>query len=174
MKKLLLIVDYQNDFVDMALATKDSEKCYPHILNLIEEYQKEGNDIIFTRDTHEENYLSTEEGKYLPIKHCIKGTKGWEFYGELEKISKNYRVIEKNTFPSLALAEFLKDKNYDEITIVGLDLAICVLSNAVMCKSAFPNAHIVVDLKGCKTLSDDIEKVAVNELKTLQVEVIDR
>ena len=106
--------------------------------------------------------------------HCIKRINRWEFYGELEKISKNYEVIEKNTFPSLALAELLKDQNYDEITIVGLDLAICVLSNAVMCKSALPNAHIVVDLKGCKTLSDDIEKVAVNELKTLQVEVIDR
>lgn len=173
MKKLLVVVDYQNDFVDGALGFDKALEIEPYIVKLVKSYQTHNDDIIFTKDTHYENYLETQEGKTLPVPHCIKGTKGHELHGELEALSKGYKVIEKPAFPSLELAEILKDKDYKEVKVVGVVTDICVLSNCIMIKSALPEAIITVDTKGCASFDNKLEKAAIDVLnKSLQVKVI--
>lgn len=170
MKKLLIVVDYQNDFVDGALGFKGAEKLYPGILDKVNEYKENGS-IVFTRDTHFENYMETEEGKNLPVPHCLKGTKGWEFYGELEEISKNYPVFEKVTFGSKDLFLYLLEHEFDEIELVGLVSSICVISNAVIAKSALPNAHIKVNKKLTSSFDLDMNDKSLEVMKNLHVEV---
>ena len=140
MKKLLIVVDYQNDFVDGALGFEGANKLDEVIANKIKDYKKNNYDVIFTFDTHDEDYMQTEEGNNLPVKHCIKGTIGHELYGKVKKCFDKDRDVyfEKPTFPSLELANYLKDKEYEEIELCGLVSNICVLSNVVMVKSALP------------------------------------
>ena len=158
--KLLVIVDYQNDFVDGALGFPGAEKLDEKIVSLIPNYD----DIVFTLDTHTEDYMKTEEGKYLPAPHCIKGTKGHDVYGKTkEYLNKAKAVFEKETFPSLDLGIWLKDHPYDEIDLCGLVSHICVLSNAIICKAALPNSHITV----LKDATDSYDKVL--ESKTFSV-----
>lgn len=173
MKKLLVVVDYQNDFVDGALGFDKALDIEPYIVELIKIYQKQNDDIYFTKDTHYENYLETQEGKKLPVPHCIKGTKGHELHGELEELSKGHTIIEKPAFPSLELAEILKDKDYKDVRVVGVVTDICVLSNCIMIKSALPEAVITVDTKGCASFDDKLEKEALDVLNnSLQIKVI--
>lgn len=173
MKKLLVVVDYQNDFVDGALGFDKALDIEPYIVELIKMYQKQNDDIYFTKDTHYENYLETQEGKKLPVPHCIKGTKGHELHGELEELSKGHTIIEKPAFPSLKLAEILKDKDYKDVRVVGVVTDICVLSNCIMIKSALPEAVITVDTKGCASFDDKLEKEALDVLNnSLQIKVI--
>ena len=157
-KKLLVVVDYQNDFVDGALGFEKATKIAPYII---------------TKDTHFNNYLETQEGKNLPVPHCISQTKGHELYGELQSLSRNHTVIEKNTFPSLMLANLLKDTAYEEVRVIGVVTDICVISNCIMIKSALPEALIEVDTKGCASFDENLEKAALTVLeKSLQVKVI--
>ena len=171
MKDLLIVVDYQHDFVDGALGFKGAETIYRYILSLIEKFSHEGNDIVFTKDTHFHDYLSTEEGKHLPVKHCIENTNGHQFYQDLESISNKYPVFKKFTFGSSELLKYLETHPYKTITLVGLVSHICVLSNAVIAKSALPNAHIIVDTKGVDSFDKDLEKQAFNVLKGLHIEL---
>ena len=173
MKKLLVVVDYQNDFVNGALGFDKALEIEPYIVELIKTYQDDGDDIYFTKDTHDEHYLKTQEGKNLPVPHCIKGTKGHDLYGELEELSKGHTIIEKPSFPSLKLAEILKQKEYKDVRVVGVVTDICVLSNCIMIKSALPEAIITVDTKGCASFDDKLEKAALDVLNnSLQVKVI--
>ena len=166
-KKLLVVVDYQNDFVDGALGFEKATKIAPYIISLVKKYEEEGEDVWFTKDTHFNNYLETQEGKNLPVPHCISQTKGHELYGELQSLSRNHTVIEKNTFPSLMLANLLKDTAYEEVRVVG------VVTNCIMIKSALPEALIEVDTKGCASFDENLEKAALTVLeKSLQVKVI--
>ena len=173
-KKLLVVVDYQNDFVDGALGFEKATKIAPYIISLVKKYEEEeGEDVWFTKDTHFNNYLETQEGKNLPVPHCIAQTKGHELYGELQSLSRNHTVIEKNTFPSLMLANLLKDTAYEEVRVVGVVTDICVISNCIMIKSALPEALIEVDTKGCASFDENLEKAALTVLeKSLQVKVI--
>lgn len=165
--KLLIIIDYQNDFVDGSLGFPKAKELDERIVERIKQYD----DIIFTMDTHDENYLTTLEGKNLPVKHCIKGTKGWEVYGKTsECVSKAIKVFEKPTFPSLELANYLKDKNYDEVELCGLVSNICVLTNVVMVKSALPNAHIIVDKSLTASFDEDLNNKTFDILKGIYVE----
>ena len=128
---------------------------------------------MFTKDTHFNNYLETQECKNLPVPHCISHTKVHELYGELQSLSRNHTVIEKNTFPSLMLANLLKDTAYEEVRVVGVVTDICVISNCIMIKSALPEALIEVDTKGCASFDENLEKAALTVLeKSLQVKVI--
>lgn len=169
MKKLLIVVDYQNDFVNGSLGFSGADHIYPYILSLIETYKEEKQDIVFTRDTHYDDYLESEEGKHLPIKHCVENTEGIKFYKDLESISKAYPVFKKHTFGSSELLKYLETKNYGEITLVGLVTHICVISNAVIAKSALPNAHIIVDTKGIATYDSKLQEATLNVLKGLHV-----
>lgn len=173
MKRLLIVIDYQNDFVNGSLGFLKAQELENHIVKLIKEYQNNGDDIIYTLDTHYDNYLETYEGKNLPVTHCIKGSKGWELYGQTKELLKNAKGYEKNTFPSLQLANDLVDKEYQDVTLVGVVSHICVISNAIMVKSALPNTPIRIDLRGTASADEETHQKSIDVLKSLQFEIIE-
>ena len=172
MKKLLIVVDYQNDFVDGALGFPKAKEIEPYIVSLIEQYKKDGCDIIYTMDTHQENYLETEEGKYIPTPHCIRGSEGHKLYGKINRLAGGSLIFEKRSFPSSQLCFYLRGCEYTEITLVGLVSHICVLSNAIMVKAALPKAHIIIDAKGCASYDEVLEAKAYDVARGLLIEVI--
>lgn len=146
MRKLLLIIDYQKDFVDGALGFAGAEKLDGPIAQKIADYRAAGGDVAFTLDTHGENYPQTQEGRKLPVPHCLRETPGWSLYGQTGKARREEdTVIEKPAFPSLELGSWLREKGYDQIELVGLVSYICVISNAIVAKAAVPEAEIIVD-----------------------------
>ena len=172
MKKLLVVVDYQKDFVDGALGNDAAISIKDHIIAKIKEYQSNGDDVIFTLDTHGQDYMSTYEGIHLPVPHCIKGTEGHKLYGELASLSQGCLTFEKNTFPSLELAKYLADQDYQEVGVIGVVTDICVLSNCIMIKSALPNASITV-YKSCCASNDPVQEQKAYDVMTgsLQINV---
>lgn len=173
MKKLLIVIDYQNDFVNGSLGFPKAESLDNLIYQKIFEYKFNNNDVIYTFDSHNDNYLTTEEGKNLPVKHCIKGTNGYKLYGKVGSIFDPTMDLyfEKETFPSLDLANYLKNKDYDEIELCGLVSNICVLSNVIMVKSALPNAHIIVDHNLTASFDEELNDATLKILKGIHVEV---
>ncbi len=175
MKRCLIVVDYQNDFVDGALGFKEAIEIKNTIISKIKDYRRNGDDIIFTMDTHNEDYLQTEEGKNLPIIHCVKGTHGHEIQKDVDNERKETdKVFLKNTFPSLELGFYLQTKNYDVIELCGLVSNICVISNAIIAKSASPNAHIIVDAKATSSFDKIINEKALDVMEGLHIEVKNR
>lgn len=173
MKKLLIVVDYQKDFVNGSLGFKEAEDLDEYLASLIDQYHQNKDDVIFTFDTHQNNYLETQEGKNLPIEHCIKNSDGWKLYGKVNTAKKEYDIcIEKTTFGSLELGNYLKDKNYQNITLVGVVSNICVLSNAIIAKSALPETSICIDLKGIASNDVSLEKKAIDLLKSLHFHIV--
>ena len=174
MKKLLIVVDYQNDFVDGALGFEGANILDDVIANKIKQYKNDNNDVIFTFDTHTAEYMETEEGFNLPVKHCIKGTFGHELYGKVKELFDKDKDVyfEKPTFPSLELANYLVDKDYKEIEVCGLVSNICVLSNVVMIKSALPNAKIFVDKKATDSFDKKLNEYTFEILKGIHVNII--
>ncbi len=171
--KLLLVVDFQKDFVDGALGFEEAVGLDGKISAKIAEYRREKGDIIFTLDTHGEDYLQTLEGKKLPVPHCIKGTDGHKLYGKTARQRLTCdMVFEKNTFPSLELGEYLKQKSYTEVEIVGLVSNICVLSNAVMVRSALPNAEITVNSGLTASFDGKLHEECLDVMEGLQINVI--
>ena len=171
MKKLLIVVDYQNDFVDGILGFDGADLIENHIIEMINKFHENNDDVVYTLDTHFDNYLSTEEGKNLPLKHCIKGTFGHELRPKLKELLKNDLGFEKTTFGSKELLNHLLDKEYSEIVLLGLVSNMCVLSNAIIAKSACPNAHIVVDSLGSASFDKDMENKAYDVLNAIHIEV---
>ncbi len=175
MKKLLVVIDYQNDFVNGSLGFDGAEKLDAPIVERIRQYRREGHSVAFTRDTHYADYLSTQEGRRLPVVHCIKGTEGWELYGETAKeLREGDGVIDKPTFGSMALAELAVAGGYDEVELVGLVSNICVITNAAILKTALPEATITVN--AALTASNDAEMngKALDIMQSIQVNVINR
>ncbi|MBO6047587.1 MAG: cysteine hydrolase [Erysipelotrichaceae bacterium] len=172
MNKLLVVVDYQKDFVDGSLGNEAAVAIKDNVVAMIKSYQERGDDVIFTLDTHNEDYMSTYEGLHLPVPHCIKGTDGHQLYGELGTLVSGCQTFEKGTFPSLALANYLADKDYQEVGVIGVVTDICVLSNCIMIKSALPNAAITV-YKDCCASNDPVqEQKAYDVMKgSLQINV---
>lgn len=173
MKKVLIVVDFQNDFVDGALGFDEAKLLEPKIMKKIKEYKISGDDIIFTMDTHDERYEESVEGKSgLPI-HCKKGTNGWWLYGDVDDFwGQNELVFPKSTFASLDLANHLKDKDYDSVELVGLVSNICVLSNAIMVQSALPNTPVTVDASCTLSADRKLHKQALDVMKGLFIKVI--
>ena len=165
MRKILLVIDMQNDFIDMALGTKEAVAIVPAVKTKIEEYVKGGNEIIFTRDTHEENYLDTNEGKHLPVPHCIRGTKGWEIADGL--YVNGARIIDK---PNFGWPNW-KDERFEEVELIGLCTDICVVSNALIIKAAFPEIKVSVDASCCAGVTPESHKAALKTMEMCQVEV---
>ena len=167
--KLLIVVDMQNDFIDGALGSEEAVKIVPYVKSLIENFDGE---VIFTRDTHYENYMETQEGKNLPVPHCVFGTQGWQIRPELEALRKT-EAIDKITFGSKELADVLKDKkNIESITFVGLCTDICVISNVIITKAFYPEIPLIVDAKGCAGVTPESHKTALDAMKAVQVKVI--
>ena len=171
--RLLLVVDYQNDFVDGTLGFADSQKIYQNLKNLIKEFIDTKDEIIFTLDTHDNNYFDTNEGKHLPIKHCLKNTDGHRLYKDIEKLAAPYVKIEKKTFGSKELFEVLKNKEYESIYVVGVVTNICVISNTIILKSIFPNTNIYVKKSCCASNDKKLEEETYDILKNLHIEVVD-
>ena len=171
--KILLVIDMQKDFVTGSLGSEEAVKIVPAVKNKIIEYENEKRRIIFTKDTHSKGYLGTQEGRNLPVEHCIKSTAGWEICDELLPYSKGRTVFEKNAFGSRDLAEALAgESGISEIELVGLCTDICVISNAVILKAFLPEVKITVDAACCAGVTPQSHRRALEAMKMLQVDVI--
>ncbi|MDR2532990.1 MAG: cysteine hydrolase [Oscillospiraceae bacterium] len=170
MKKLLLVIDMQNDFITGALGSSQAQKIVPAVSAKIEEYRRNGGKIIFTRDTHGADYLSTQEGKFLPVPHCIEGTEGHLITAELN--TNDCEVFDKPNFGSLELAQKATDGNYDEIELCGLCTDVCVVSNALILRARLPEVKIKVDAGCCAGVSAESHNAALLVMKMCHVEVL--
>ena len=167
--KILVVVDMQNDFIDGVLGTKEAAAIVPYVKEVVENFEGR---IIFTRDTHFENYMDTQEGKNLPVPHCIKGTEGWQICPELEAL-RTTEAIDKITFGSKDLVEVLKaEENVESITFIGLCTDICVISNAMLIKAFYPEIPLYVDAKGCAGVTPESHQNALNAMKMCQIKIL--
>ena len=167
MKKTLIVVDMQNDFIDMALGTKEAVAIVPNVKAKIEAYLAAGDEIIYTRDTHAENYLETPEGKKLPVPHCIRGTKGWEIAEGL--YAEGCRIIDK---PNFGWPRWDRE-NLEQVELVGLCTDICVVSNALIIKAMFPDAEVSVDPRCCAGVTPQTHEAALATMKMCQIQVLE-
>ncbi|MBP3458183.1 MAG: cysteine hydrolase [Lachnospiraceae bacterium] len=171
MQEILVVVDMQNDFIDGALGTAEAAAIVPKVEQKIREFNGK---VFFTRDTHEENYLESQEGKNLPVPHCIRNTPGWEIRPELSELQKEI-PIDKETFGSVKLGELLKAEDKEnpikKITFVGLCTDICVISNALLAKAFLPEAEIVVDAACCAGVTPESHKTALAAMKVCQIKI---
>lgn len=183
MKKVLVVVDMQNDFIDGALGTKEAVSIVPYVIEKIKEYQANGDPIYFTKDTHGEDYLRTQEGKNLPVPHCIKGTKGWALQPDIEALATSLQITsegsilyEKGIFGgeefAKTLRESVEDQSKVEIELVGLCTDICVLSNAILLKTYMPEAVIKVDSAGCAGVTPTRHQNALEAMKMCQIQIV--
>ena len=166
MNKILIVVDMQNDFVSGSLGTAEARDIITKVRAKLDSFD---GDVIFTRDTHNEDYLKTNEGKHLPVEHCIKGSRGWEIIDELKPYVK--KTIDKPTFGSTELVEYLKTKNYDSFELCGLCTDICVVSNALLIKANFYEAEVSVDSTCCAGVTVNSHNSALETMKMCQIEV---
>ena len=174
MKKLLIVVDMQKDFVDGALGTHEALKIVNNAVNKINNFN---GDIILTLDTHNQDYLETKEGRCLPVIHCVKGTTGWQLNEKIAAAleNKSYTTVEKLTFGSTGLPELIKEKAGEsdfEITLIGLCTDICVVSNALILKANFPEKQIKVYEKACAGVTPESHEAALSTMRMCQIDVI--
>ena len=185
MKRLLIVVDYQNDFVDGALGFDGAELLDERIARKIDEYREAGDDIAFTFDTHHKDYLETQEGRKLPVPHCLEGSQGPALYGQVATKQQDHdEVFLKPTFGSSALferlvsrqavADSLSTQPFASIELVGLVSSMCVLSNAVIARTACPNVPIIVDASCTAAPDPAMNEKALDVLENLQIEVTNR
>jgi len=170
MKRLLIVVDMQNDFITGSLGSPQAHAILPNVRKKIELYKKNGDDVLFTRDTHSDDYLDTQEGRFLPVVHCIEGTEGHSIADELD--TEGCLMFDKPTFGSLELAEQVAAGGYDEIELCGLCTDICVVSNALILKAQLPETVITVDAGCCAGVTEESHKAAVLTMKMCQVNMI--
>jgi len=175
MKKCLIVVDFQNDFVSGSLGFPGAEKLDQYIAEKIKQYRNNGDEILFTFDTHGENYLDTQEGKNLPVVHCIKDTEGHKLYGQVaDLIFESDRKFYKNTFGSDELFLYLGTETFESIELVGLVSNICVICNAVLAKTAQPETPVIVDAKCTASFDDKINQASLDVMAGLQIQIINR
>lgn len=180
--KILIVVDAQNDFVNGPLGTKEAECAIPHIVNKINTYREDDNNsIIFTKDTHDgENYLLTLEGKKLPVNHCMIGSSGWELVSDIHKKIDDYkdRIVRKDSFgynhwkEIITSIYFNKNFRLDGIELCGFCTDICVICNALIIKTLFPNIPIIVDAKCCAGSTPEKHLAALEVMKSCQIDII--
>ncbi len=169
--KLLVVVDYQKDFVDGALGFEAAAAIEDKLCDKINAYLRSGDEVVFTLDTHEQKYLFTNEGKHLPVKHCIKGSVGWQLFGKVARLAEGRKCFEKPTFPSLELAKYIEGKGFKQIELAGVVTNICVISNAIMAKAAAPDCQIVVDSACVASNDGQMEQKCFELMKNLHIEV---
>jgi nicotinamidase-related amidase len=167
--KVLIVVDMQNDFINGALGSKEAQSIVPSVKSKIEEYINDGQTVIFTRDTHTDGYLNTQEGKKLPVKHCIRDTEGWEIPVDID-ISE-CKHIDKLTFGYIHWTSIPFETN-TEFELIGLCTDICVISNAMILKAAFPETKITVDASCCAGVTPESHKNALSAMKMCQINII--
>ena len=166
--KLVIVVDMQNDFIDGALGTPEALAIVPYVKQKIQDFDGK---VLFTRDTHFDDYMTTQEGKRLPVPHCIQSTHGWQIRSELDALRKT-APIDKITFGSKDLIRVIEqEENVENITFVGLCTDICVISNVMLTKAFFPEIPLTVDAKGCAGVTPESHRNAINAMKMCQVEI---
>lgn len=171
-EKYLIVVDMQKDFVDGALGTEEAKAIVEAVLAKVRSFE---GTVIFTKDTHFEEYLCTQEGKMLPVKHCIKGTQGWELIEELAVIQadRNCKIYEKNTFGSVELAEALlkihKEQGIESVELIGLCTDICVVSNALLIKAYLPEIPVCIDSSCCAGVTMHKHAAALETMRSCQI-----
>lgn len=165
-KKTLIVVDMQNDFIDGALGTKEAVAIVENVKKKIREYADRGDEIIFTQDTHHEGYLWTNEGKHLPVTHCIEGSNGWKIREGL--YVEGSPCILKFSFGYTGW----KDYDLEDVELVGLCTDICVVSNALIIKALYPEISVKVDSSCCAGVTPESHKAALETMKMCQVEVV--
>ncbi len=170
MKNTLIVVDMQNDFIDGSLGTVEAQAIVENVAQKIASYREKGDVIIFTRDTHQENYMETNEGKHLPVPHCIEGTAGWEISSALVR-EKEDLVIDKPSFGFVDWAQYLP-AGIEEIELIGLCTDICVVSNALILKALFPEANVSVDASCCAGVTPETHLAALSTMKMCQVNIL--
>ncbi|MCR5608728.1 MAG: cysteine hydrolase [Lachnospiraceae bacterium] len=173
MKKILVVVDMQKDFVDGALGSEEAVKIVDNVVEKIKGFEGE---IIATYDTHFDNYMDTAEGKKLPVPHCIKGTEGWELDKKVQEAldGKGYRRVEKTTFGAINLPDIIKEAAAGEdftIELIGLCTDICVVSNTLILKAAFPEKEVSVDAKCCAGVTVEKHEAALETMRSCQINV---
>lgn len=170
MKKLLIVVDMQKDFISGVLGTQQAQEIIPAVLARIENAKKQGETIVFTRDTHEENYLSTQEGKNLPVVHCVKGTDGWQIDERI--YSDGFKIFDKGTFGSIDLAKYVHDGAFDSVELIGVCTDICVISNAMLIKAFCPEISVSVRSNCCAGVTPDSHNNALKAMATCQIKIL--
>lgn len=184
--KILVAVDLQNDFIDGTLGTKEAQAIVPNVIEKLKNVNRNETLILFTKDTHHENYMDTLEGKMLPVPHCIENTDGWSIKKEISSIVDgtpglvcstgeiiNSRIY-KNTFGSDVLRDFLIENSdvIEDVEFLGLCTDICVVSNALMARQTLPNTKIIVDASCCAGVAPETHKAALETMKMCQITVI--
>ncbi len=172
MRKILVVIDMQNDFIDAALGTKEAVAIVDAVKEKIRSYP--AGDVIATMDTHSENYMETQEGKYLPVPHCIRGSKGWEIRADIAELLKDARIYEKPTFGSTQMAGYLRDLSQEEeieLELIGLCTDICVVSNALLLKAYMPEVKISVDSSCCAGVTPEKHLAALETMRSCQIQV---
>ena len=170
MEKLLIVVDMQNDFITGSLGSPQAQAIVPNVKAKIESHRQNGSRILFTRDTHHDDYLATQEGKHLPVPHCIEGTEGHFIADAMD--TDGDEVFDKPTFGSLKLAAWVEKGNYNEIELCGLCTDICVVSNALILKAQLPDTSITVDARCCAGVTKESHQAAIQTMKMCQVKII--
>ena len=172
MRKILIVIDMQNDFIDAALGTKEAVGIVDAVAEKIRSYP--AGDVYATMDTHSEDYMQTQEGKNLPVMHCIRGTDGWKIRPDIAELLTGAKIYEKPTFGSTALAADLKElseKEEIELELVGLCTDICVVSNALLLKAAMPEVKISVDAACCAGVTPQKHLAALETMRSCQIQV---
>ena len=172
MQQILVVVDMQKDFVTGPLGTPEARAILPKVAEKVKNFPGR---VLFTRDTHEENYLESREGKVLPVPHCIRGTRGWEICPELETLRKE-EPVDKPTFGSTGLGEVLRaadryGEKIGKITLVGVCTGICVISNALLLRAFLPEAEIAVDAACCAGVTPESHQTALRAMKACQIAI---
>ena len=171
--KILLAIDLQNDFISGALGTPEALAIIPEAAKRIREFPGK---VIFTRDTHNEDYLQTQEGRLLPVPHCIRGTEGWALYPAIGSVQNGAPVIDKPTFGSVALGELLVRMNAAEpiesITLIGLCTDICVIANALLCRAFLPEVPVIVDASCCAGVTPESHRRALEAMRACQTTIL--
>lgn len=165
MKKTLIVVDMQNDFIDGSLGTAEAVSIVENVAAKIAEYRERGDEVIFTRDTHHENYMETNEGRHLPVVHCIEGTPGWEIRDGLW--FEGAEIVDKPSFGYTGWS----GRDFSEIELIGLCTDICVVSNALILKALYPEITVSVDSSCCAGVTPDSHEAALVTMRMCQVEV---
>ena len=174
MKKLLVVVDYQNDFVVGSLGFKGAEAIDKFIAEKVLKYREEGADIIYTMDTHGPAYMDMQEGRKLPVIHCQNGTDGWKLYGETGKVCENAMTIGKHTFGSFDLAMMALNNGYEQIELCGVMMNVSVMANAILLKTAQPEAEIIIDSNCVASPDITLKEKALDVLESMQFTIINR
>ena len=168
--KVLVVVDMQKDFIDGALGTTEAVGIVPAVIEKIKKYEDECGVILYTKDTHHLNYLETREGRRLPIKHCIRGTEGHKIPDEI--LRGHRMIIEKPTFGSYELVDYLASINFREVELIGLCTDICVVSNAMLIKARVPEREVTVDSSCCAGVTPETHEAALTTMRMCQINVI--